>query len=271
MTLEAYSSIRKNRFLNILEQGLPGSGKTRLISDFPNPVLIDFDQGDLTIQALGRKIPVLRPKNEDQIRAIIEDPEMVIEKVIQPTKDDEGKHPFSDYIPETWGFDTFSTMQDLIMGEGPRKEVDLGEGVILDKKAATGILALPASRENASLPVWKDFNVFNARMRKMALNIKQMKYHTILAVHTAPSDQVATIKDGWPMMVGQLRYQLGGLADFFLHLKKDIYTIETQKIGIFHARNRIEHLLKDRIQWKEKNAFDILNEPLQKALEQVSN
>lgn len=280
MTLEAYSSIRANRHLNILLQGLPGSGKTRFISGFPQPCLIDFDDGDLTLQALGIRVPVLRPKNEDEIRAIIEDFPRIVENVIQPMKDDTtGKRHFEDYIPETIGWDTISTMQDTIIGEGPFKEVDLGYGTI-DERDATGILALPAKRENAQIPAIKDYSVFNSRMRKLLLSIKQMPYHTILAAHTAPSDQVQSVsikgntpppKDGWPLLIGQLRYQVGGLADFFLHLSKSagIYTIETQKTGVFHCKNRAEHLFPEKIRWKDKNAFDIINEPLQKKLESL--
>jgi len=268
--------MRKDRFLNIFLVGLPGSGKTKFILDSPNPLLIDFDYGDLTAQGLRKNIPILRPKNEDQIRAIIEDPELVIDRAIRKIK------AFENYEVKTIAWDTISTMQDIILGEGRRPEVDFGDGVILPQRNASGILALPAARENPEMPEGKDYQVFSARMRKLALSIKQMPYHTILTAHMAPEDQVQTStkpnprtgavpapKAGYPLLTGQLRYQMGGLSDFYILLERmgSNFVLKTQPSGIFHARNRIDHLLKPVIPWKDQNGFDLLYQPLQEALQ----
>ena len=280
--MKAEASIRKNRFLNLILVGLPGAGKTKFILDFPNPVIIDFDYGDLTAQDLGINIPILHPTSEDEIRAIIEAPEMITEKVIQQIPG------FEEYQPKTFAFDTITTMQDVIMGEGARASVEIS-GVTLPARKATGILSLPSTnRDSGDMPAWGDSHVFGVRMRKLMLAIKQMPYHTICSAHLGPSDQLQVSakpdkktgirpkpKAGYPLLHGQLKWQLGGLTDFYLELEKKgggfteyKYIIHTQQKEAMNTKNRLTNHLEKNYEWTNKNAFELLNKPLQKAMEE---
>ena len=273
--MKAEASIRKNRFLNLILVGLPGAGKTKFILDFPNPVIIDFDYGDLTAQDLGINIPILHPTSEDEIRAIIEAPEMITEKVIQQIPG------FEDYEPKTFAFDTITTMQDMIMGEGARASMEIS-GVTLPARKATGILSLPSNRTSIDLPNQGDYGVFAVRMRRLMLGIQQMPYHTICTAHIGPIEQIndkatlkrgGTPKGGYPLIVGSTKWNLGGLTDFYLELEKKgvsdyKYFIHTQQKEAKGIKNRLSHHLEKEYDWTNKSAFELLDNAIQKAMEE---
>jgi len=230
---------------------LPGAGKTLFGSSFPNPVLVDMEQGKKTLEYSNIEIPVLTPENEKELRAIIWRPDLITEKVIH-------KMPgFESYEPKTFIFDTMSSGQELITGEGAHKKIEPMEGVVLEREESTGILSESRNREDPHTLSLQDYGVFEKRMRGYLNKIREMPYHTIVTFHTKmdlteTSNKAPGAKEhektykGYPVIVGSLKYSVGGLCgDFFFYLESNgtTYSAYSKPNGVWHARTRLAHVL----------------------------
>jgi len=273
--------------------GYPGCGKTKVAADFHNRglpmVLVSTYEQDLTLTIEGIDAPILNPTNEDELRAIIECPEEVIERVIQPMEDEDGNKPFADYEPKLFVFDILRELQLVIFGEGGRTiDTEVFEGsVILPKAKASGILALPNARDAQGVPSNKDYRLLDMKMRGIVARIEKMKYHTIVTAHAekdfAPQDKLQLTGDpktdkelkanatpqGYPSLEGfSLKKDLPGLvSDFFLYMESNgnKFTIYPKPSKGFMARTRLNAVMPPALDWTGKNAYDVLSSKLDAA------
>jgi hypothetical protein len=257
--------------------GFPGSGKTKFIGDFhkagQNVVLVTDEQGEMTLAIEGLDIPILVPETEDEIRAIIEQPEAVTEGLIH-------KMPgFEEYEPKCWAFDNIRTLQQTIFGElGDPKARDVLDGIVtLPKTPDTGVMAMPVKRADVGTPSPTDYRIMEMKTRGMIKKIEDMKYHTIITAHAEKNFSVETHmkltgdpkkdKDvtktiaGWPSIEGwSLKTDVGGLgSDFFVYLEGDgtsFYMYPKPAKG-FHARTRLAKHMPSSLVWTNANAFEI--------------
>jgi hypothetical protein len=252
-------------------------------------VIVSTYEKDLTLSVEGVDAPILNPKNEDELRAIIECPEEVIEKVIQPMEDEDGSRPFENYQPKLFLFDIIRELQLVVFGEGGRvKEIEVFDGAMtLPKEKAKGILSLPNKRDAQGVPSNKDYRLLDMKMRGIISRIEKMPFHTIVTAHAerdfTPQDKMQLTGDpkkdadlksvaspvGYPSLEGfSLKADLPGLvSDFFLYMTSNgnNFTIYPKPSGGFMARTRLNSVMPPALDWTGKSAYNVLNSQLQKA------
>lgn len=272
--MEVRDSVQVERKLSVFAYSQMGAGKTELGASFPNPVWVDFDRSDMTLDARGLSVPVLSPENEDEIRALIDHPEEALTALLKETK-------FEGYKAETFVWDTVSSMQNVIFGDGPRKAVDVFGGAIqLEKETPWGIMKEPNSRDHPSIPAPKDYRLFEVRFRGIIAKIRQMPYHSVVTSHsgldltpdsprglTAPDSQKTYM--GYPNIIGKMKYDLGKDYDFYLYLfaRGGSHFMAAQDYGKFNARTRIKGSMPAQVDWTNKSAFKILTDYYNKSKE----
>jgi hypothetical protein len=239
-------------------------------------------ESDLTLSVEGVDAPILNPTSEDELRAIIECPEEVIEKVIQPMEDEEGNRPFENYVPKLFLFDILRELQLVVFGNGGRvKDTDVFDGAVtLPKAKAQGILSLPNARDAQGVPSNKDYRLLDMKMRGIVTRIEKMPYHTIVTAHAerdfAPQDKMQLTGDpkkdaelkqnaspvGYPSLEGfSLKADLPGLvSDFFLYMDSNgsNFTMYPKPSKGFMARTRLNAVMPPALDWSGKNAYDVL-------------
>lgn len=275
-------------FFHLFLLGAPGAGKTKLIGDFHEAgqpvVIVSVENDRMTLPALGIHVPILVPESENDLRAIVEVPEQVIERVVR-------KIPgFAEYEPKTFAFDNLRLIQRVVFGEGPRRETELASGVVLPKRDETGIMAMPNKRDASGIPANKDYRLLDDRMRAFIFFITQMKYHTIVTTHeerdlaidsklklTGDPEKDKLINrqtSGYPALEGfSLKYDLPGLiSDYFLRLEwtGQNYFMHTQPNGGFHSRTRINQVMPAQIDWTGQNAYHILRKKYEQAQQKAA-
>lgn len=270
--MKVRDSQQADRKLSVFAYAQMGAGKTELGASFPNPVWVDFDKSDMTLDAKGLSVPVLQPENEDEIRALIDHPVEAMEHLFKDTK-------FAGYKAETFVWDTVSSMQNVIFGDGPRKKAEVF-GVTLEKEEAWGIMKEPNSRDNPAIPAPKDYRLFEVRFRGIIAKIRQMPYHSICTSHsgldltpdsprglTAPDSQKTYM--GYPNIIGKMKYDLGKDYDFYLYLyaRGGSHFMAAQDYGKFNARTRIKGVMPAQVDWTNKSAFKILTDYFNKSKE----
>jgi hypothetical protein len=276
--------------------GYPGCGKSKVAADFHNAglpmVIVSTYERDLTLTMEGVDAPILNPTTEDELRAIIECPETVIEKVIHPMEDDDGNRPFENYEPKLFFFDILRELQLVIFGDGGRiKDVEVFDGALsLPKSKASGILALPNARDAQGVPSNKDYRLLDVKMRGIVSRIEKMQYHTIVTAHAerdfTPQDKmqltgdpkkdaelkIAATPQGYPSLEGfSLKKDLPGLvSDFFMYMESNgnSYTIYPKPSKGFMARTRLAGVMPPALDWTGKSAHEVLSSKLQAALKE---
>ena len=269
-------------YFHIFLYGLPGCGKDKFAADFhlrgQDMVLVTSEEGDLTLSAMGITCPRLIPETTDDVAAIIEKPQDVVTNFIQAQND------FRSYEPKTWVFQNLRKIQNIIFGDGPRKERQvLGGAVTLDPRLASGVMAEPNKRDSPEVPSNKDYRMLDARMRGVVSLIEKMPYHTIVTTHAeidfskesraellardagthegrAKLNEANVEMQGWPSLDGfSLKYDLPGLVgDFYIYLEGDgkNYYMYPKPYKKFYARTRVAPFMPSSIDWTNKNAYD---------------
>jgi hypothetical protein len=80
-------------------------------------------------------------------------------------------------------------------------------------------------------------------------------------------DRTATT---WPAMMGwSLKQEIGYIVgDFFIHMSRDIagqYWLEPVSTADFFARSRIQKHLNSRVNWTDKNMYEVLMSYIEKS------
>lgn len=233
------------RRLNVFVYGPPGSGKTQLGLTFPNPVLVDFEDGYLTAETMGLgNVPLLQPKTIEDLLPILENPGRIVAEI---------KEACDGYEPETFIFDSATTLQTMLMGRENRP-----------KEPGIGILARQRNRTAPNTPSVEDYKELNLMMTGFFNLTRQMAYHTVITAHACMQetedspkglnvDQSRVRYKGLPVLTGKLAYSAGGLADMFIYMESKpkgdgtIHTAHLRTTGTYEARHRLGEGAPSRI------------------------
>ena len=275
-------------YFHVFAYGAPGAGKTKFVGDFHEArqdVLRVGEHDLVTLPARGLHVPSVMPATENELRALIEVPEMVLDRVVR-------KHPgYETFTPKTIAFDNLRLLQRMIFGVGAAAADDTlfdGEGELPARKP-TGIMALPNARDATGIPANKDYRLLDEHMRSLLHNITEMPYHTIVTSHEErdlsvesrrkltgddkADKMVARVLSGYPALDGfSLKYDLPGIiSDYYIRLEWDgeRYFMHTRPMGGFHSRTRINQVMPPTLDWTEKNAYHILLQKYQQAQQKV--
>jgi hypothetical protein len=262
---------------NSLVYGRPGSGKTTFGLQHPGRVIVDpKEMGYMTIlEEFQRDVPVITPATLDDYEDIIYEPERVIANLKQSLP------KWQDYDVQSFIFENLNMVQEDLLGRPSR--VSEKKQVL---RKATGIMALPNSRDNRFTPGPKDYNVLSRNTKDLIRGIRAMPYNTLITVHAGIYDSeespkgIATpddqkIKEGFPNLYGQLKWVGGGLADFYFYMeRKNIgnklqYWAYPAPKGKYEGRSKIVKQLDLQINWTDKNLFNYLQGKLATGIERV--
>lgn len=240
--------------------GISGHGKTQASASFPGLVMVSpFKHQDAT---LGEGVPFLNPETEEELRAIIEAPQLVIEKYIHPV--------YPDYQVRTFCFDILRDLQALCLGHERIPAVMDGDREILPAKAAHGAMARPGNRNAKTVGNELDYRIVDSHMRAILAIIDDMPFHTILTSHAdeignkkEPNKQVGQFSHWYPAVEGwALKRDLPGIVgDFCLALEKrgDKFLCHPESTKDYFARNRWRKRgMSKTFDWTDKSFFDIL-------------
>jgi len=236
--------------------GLPGCGKTEAAASFPGLVMVSpFKRSDAT---LPKGIPFLNPANELELRAIIEAPQIILDKYLPG------------YKAETFCFDILKDLQVLTLGHTLIPEVDLGDGIKLPAKPAQGALSRPGSRTDPKVGNQLDYRIVDSHMRALIACIDDMPYNTIVTSHADTIGKKTSGDKGdptwttfWPAIEGwTLKRDLPGLVgDFCLALEAvgDKFLCHPVSTKHYFARNRwLKKGLTKSFDWTNKSLYDEL-------------
>lgn len=263
-----------------------GAGKTKAIGDFHlsgQPVVLVSTEldGAIPLRTRGINAPQLIPDCEDDLLAIVLEPEQVIDKVIR-------KQPgFESYTPACWAFDGLRSIQRVVLGYTPTDpRTVLGDITLQGQKEGSGVMGLPAARPGVGVPSNKDYRILDLKMRNIVAGIEKMPYHTIITAHyekdfdiethlsmtgDAKTDKDVTRRfQGYPSLEGfSLKYDLPNLcSSFYLYLKKagGKYSIMADTTFEAKARTRIAEVMPSQpMDWTNKNLYEILQQKLTEA------
>jgi len=251
------------RPLNVFVYSYPGCGKSKFGLDFPYPCIVDCNERrHTTATALGRDVPIIKPEGYDDLRAIVLNSEALF------------KDTFPGERIETVIFETATGLQNLLMGEFSLREVKNTSGdILISSKGATGILAHSRKVPASERPDVHDYGTMMEQFRDIVDGIREMPQHTVVTAHArlartedSPKGLGARQEDieyaGFPILIGDLKYNIDGYFDLFLYLdvtKGGDYRIHPVRSANFRAKTRYAHLLKDPINWTNKNAYETLN------------
>ncbi len=223
--------------LNVLAYGPPGTGKTFFGLGFPNPALVDFEDGYLTAETGGfGHVPLLQPKSREDYLRIIEAPEVVASEVAEAC---------DGYKVETWIFDSATSLSTMLMGKSQRGD-----------KPGYGIMGEMRSRVDADCPSIEDYKMLNLYMTEFFNTVRQMPYHTYITAHscldkTEDSPRGLGVPEslvkyaGYPVLTGKLQYNAGNLADVYIYMEthikagEQVFTAHLRKYGTYNARHRL--------------------------------
>lgn len=259
--------------------GYPGCGKTKFISDFHNAgqnvAVVAGYNSSRTLELQGADCPIIVPSSMEELIAIVQMPEEVVAKVIQPV--------FPGYEVKTWAFDVLKDLQMIIFGDGASKQEVIFDGAMtLPASKGTGIMALPNARDDSGTPSNKDYRILDMRLRSLLRSIEKMQYHTIITAHAEKDYSPELVKKltgdpkldkdlkhdavmmGYPSLEGfSAKNDISGLAgEMLLYLESPkgteyfIYPKPTH--NGFHARTQMAEHLPPRIDWSGKNAYELL-------------
>jgi hypothetical protein len=178
--------------------GLPGSGKTKFAGDFHKAgqdiILVTGEKGEMTLDVMGIDAPILSPESEDEIRAIVEQPQIVVEKIVHNIVDEKtGELAYPDYNPKTWVFDNFRTLQLIMFGNLASPAVKVFDGeIVLEKEKSSGVLSLPHRRGDSGTPAQLDYRQLDLKSRGLIRKIEDMPYHTIITAHAEHNFDIKT-------------------------------------------------------------------------------
>ena len=244
-------------WLDIFAYSYPGGGKTAFgLSAYyeregarGGPVFFDFDMRgvDATAADLGLsgKIPVFSLKTEEEMIYSCSYPQEIVKTVNADPK-------FKDYKVEVFVYDTVSSMEDSIMGEGARPQGDL-----LPASSGFGLMKKQRTRDGIFEPALGDYKALHNRTLAFLRRVREMEMHTIVTCHagrfeTHDSPRGLSVppelkKFGtFPGINGQNKYTVAKLHDFFLFMeaKGGKFLTYTQSQSDFQARTRLRSKLK---------------------------
>jgi hypothetical protein len=263
--------------LNSLVYARPGAGKTTFGLQHPYPVIVDpSEQGYMTVLETGTDVPVLQMESLEDIEDIVYD----TDKVMAAFK--AAKPEWTDYPYQSFVFENMNLVQEDILGKPSKTNKETKEVL----RPATGIMALPNTRDNKYTPGPKDFNVLGRTTKDIFRGIRTMPYHTVMTVHAGLSETEDSPKGidvpasqkmykGYPDLYGQLKWKGGGLADMYFFLERlmqgrDLkYFAYSRPHGKFEGRTKIASKIPSKIDWTDKSLFDIIMNILTKALAEV--
>ncbi len=253
--------------------GYPGCGKTGFIlssywekdGERGGPVVFDFDKRGVDATAadmgLSGKIPVIELKTEEEMIYSCTYPKDIVAMVNNDPK-------FKDYQVQVFGYDTVSSMEEVILGEQPRVQTKL-----MPASPGYGLMKVGRKRDGAFEPALGDYKALVNRTKAFLRRVREMPMHTIITCHaerevTEDSPKGMDIKDSdksygiYPSLTGKNRYSCAKLHDFFLYMEQingTFYT-HTQNRGSFKARTRMMSKLDAQIKnlnfWKLKEVYD---------------
>jgi hypothetical protein len=267
--------------------GYPGCGKTKVVRDFQergfNPIVVATYNQDITLQ--GANIPILTLDHPNELLAMVHQPKNVIEKVLWPALDEE-------YPVDLIMFDNLRDLQMLLFGEAKTiKDTEVFDGAIkIEKTPGFGVMSEPNARDATGIPSTKDYRLLDINTRAIVKRIEKMPYHTITTAHAEVNldertkakltGDVKKDKDikaagnikGFPSLEGySAKSDLPGIiSDFMLYMdtpdQESFYIYPKPSKG-FYARTRVAEFMPRTIDWSGKNAYDVLTNEVQRAME----
>jgi hypothetical protein len=253
---------------HIFLYGVSGHGKTQATASFPGLVMVSpFKHSDAT---LDEGVPFINPETEEELRAVIEAPDLVIERYIKPV--------FPDYEVRTFCFDILRDLQALCLGHERIPAVKDGDRIIVPERAPHGAMARPGNRNAKTVGNELDYRIVDSHMRAILAIIDDMPFHTILTAH---ADQVGRKKGDddsewqryYPAVEGwALKRDLPGIVgDFCLALEKrgDRFLCHPETTKDYFARNRWRKRgLTKTFDWTDKSFYEILEDYRGKKIQQ---
>ena len=259
--------------------GYPGCGKTKFIGDFHNAgqnvAVVAGYNSSRALELAGVDCPIIVPSSLEELIAIVQMPDEVIFKVVNPV--------FPDYKVKTWCFDILKDIQMIIFGEGGSKQETIFDGaMILPASKPTGVMALPNARGEDNSPSNKDYRVLDLRLRSLLRSIEKMRYHTIITAHAERDYTPDLVKQltgdpkldkelkssatmvGYPSLEGfSAKSDISGLAgEMLLYLESpkgtEYFMYPKPHHQGFHARTQMAQHMPPRIDWTGKNAYELL-------------
>jgi hypothetical protein len=264
----------------------PGAGKTKAARDYYEAlgeglvIVSNENRAEAIFDIKGYDVPILEPENQDELRAIISMPDVVVDKIVKE------KMGYTFDKAHTFLFDNIRMTQIMIFGEGKRAGGKAFDGLIdIPPQEATGILALPNKRDFAGVPSNKDYRLLDMDMRKIVDKIDRMPYHTIVTTHAEEDYSMRTQltltgdknkdKDvdrqfsGYPSLEGfSLKADLPGLvSDLFLYLYWDgnRYYVCFKPLKGWYARTTMAEIMPPQLDWTDKNMYEIIEGMKKKA------
>ena len=267
--------------------GYPGCGKTKFIADFHNAgenvAIVAGFNSSRTLELQGVDCPIIVPTSLEELIAIVQMPEEVQAKVIQPE--------FPGYVVKTWAFDILKDLQMIIFGEAGMSKQTVFDGALeMPATKPTGVMMLEGSRQDKDdTPSNKAYRVLDMRLRSLLRSIERMKYHTIVTAHAEKDYSSELIKRltgdskldkdlkhdavmvGYPSLEGfSAKSDISGLAgEMLLYLESpkqtEYFIYPKPHHQGFHARTQMADSLPPRIEWTGKNAFELLTKLIKEA------
>lgn len=271
---------------HIFGYGYPGCGKTKLIGDYHNAgqsvAIVAGYNTSRTLELQGVDCPIIVPSSLDELIAIVQLPEEVEEKIIHPV--------FPGYKVKTWAFDILKDLQMIIFGEGGRPKSIIFDGDMeLPVFKPTGIMSIGGSLQDDGSPTNKAYRILDMRLRSLLRSVEKMQYHTIITAHAEKDYTPEVVKrltgdpkidkdlkaeavmTGYPALEGfSAKSDISGLAgEMLLYLESprqtEYFIYPKPHPQGFHARTQMAEHLPPRIDWTNKNAFELLSKLVKEA------
>jgi hypothetical protein len=238
------------------------------------------EQGYMTVTEPSAReyadVPVIEVESFEDIEDIVYDTKDVMDAYTK------SKTFFLDYPYKSFIFENLNFVQEVTLGKASKVDGQTKKVI----RPATGIMALPNTRDHREVPGPKDFNMLNRKTKDFFKGVRNMPYHTLLTVHAGLFENESSPKgikadidsktyDGFPDLYGQLKWKGGGLVDFYFFLERKkvgnklIYKAYSQPHGKYEGRSKIQSMLSGDIDWTDKSLFDIVHGKLTEALKKA--
>lgn len=257
--------------------GKGGTGKTKTFVDFHKAgqsicVVADYES-DLTLDLHGIDCPIITPRNEAELRAIVEQPQHVIDKVIKP-------NGFPDYEVKAFCWDIFKDIQEILFGNPERKPEPVFDGAFnLEGKKRAGILQF------SERPEIQHWGALDRKTRSLVKAIGRMPYHTIVTLHAGETLDASTklkmtgdphkdkevprkVTGSISVLGEKIKHDLGYLAsDLFIYMEWDgeRYVANPRPTKGYYARTRMAEVLSKPFDWTGKSMYEILRRKYEEA------
>ena len=262
-------------WLDVFAYSFPGGGKTRLLlssyyesssgAERGGPLVFDFDKRGVDATAadmgLSGKIPVLELLSEEEMIYSCSYPKEIIEMVNADPR-------FKDYKVELFGYDTVSSMEDMLMGETARPS-----GELMPSTPGVGLLKKDRKRDGAFEPALGDYKALHNRTLAFLRRVREMPFHSIITCHAGRFETETSPKGlsvspelkqfgTFPAINGQNKYSAAKLHDYFLFMenKNGEFITYTTSQRDFVARTRLHNKIKPQIKnltfWDLKKVYD---------------